>query len=261
MKNIHEVLEQVKLWVAEVGEIQRKRFYEKDFTVQTKSCAIDLVTEVDKLSEEILITKIRSVFPEHSILSEESGASERDPEYLWIIDPLDGTTNYAHQLPIFGISVALRQGPEMIMGVIYQPVLNDLYYAVKGEGAFQNGKKIEVSGTESLKQALLATGFPYDMPTDPGRKLKYFNHLVPQIRGVRRMGCAVFDLCNVAAGRFDGYWELNLKSWDVAAGSLIVEEAGGKIIYLEKEKGISLVAGNDLMCKLILEEIRKTDLR
>lgn len=259
MKNRQEVLEQVKSWVKEVGEMQVKKFYDRDYKVETKSSAIDLVTEVDKLSEEILISKIRSVFPEHSILSEECGASDRDPEYLWIIDPIDGTINFTHQIPIFGISVALQQGSEMILGVVYLPVLGDLYYAVRGGGAFQNGKEIRVSATDHLQQALLATGFPYDMPSDPDRKLKYFNYLVPQIRGIRRMGCAVFDLCNVAAGRFDGFWELNLGRWDIAAGALIVEEAGGKVIYLEGKKGVSLIAGNQAISRLIFEELVETD--
>jgi myo-inositol-1(or 4)-monophosphatase len=252
-------IDNVKKWVAEVGAIQLKRLAANDLGIRNKSTEFDLVTDVDQQSEQILIGRIKETYPGHSVLAEESGQSSRDSEYLWIIDPLDGTTNYAHGFPIFSISVALQYQGEVILGVVYIPAPGEMFHALKGDGAFLNGNRIKVSETTELKKALLATGFPYDKAIDPNNNLNYFCHMVPQIAGIRRSGSAAYDLCMVAAGRYDGYWELKLNLWDIAAGTLMVEEAGGQIIPLSGKKGISIIAANEGLGAFILAELQKVN--
>lgn len=252
MLNKQETLEKAKIWVKEVGEIQLEKLGKKNININIKSGKIDLVTEMDKLSEKILIEKIKKSHPEHSILSEESGMRDNNSDYRWIIDPLDGTTNYAHGFPVFSISVALKYKEEVILGVVYVPKLDELFFAIKDEGAYLNGERIKVSNTKKLEKSLLATGFPYDRAIDSNNNLKYFNQLVTKVRGIRRTGSAAFDLCNVAAGRFDGYWELKLNPWDVAAGVLIVREAGGEVINILRKK--LLISGNKDIYYLLLQE-------
>lgn len=254
MLDLGECLEQVKKWAREVGKLQLERLDSK-FQVNCKSSAVDLVTEVDELSEEILLDRIRDNYPDHSILAEESGVADNDSDYRWVIDPLDGTTNYAHGFSIFAVSIALEYKGEVVLGVVYIPSLDHLYWAVKGEGAFLNDKRIEISRTGNLGEALLATGFPYDKATARKNNLDNFTKLVPQARGIRRNGSAAFDLCNVASGVFDAFWELKLSFWDIAAGALLVEEAGGRVVTFNKEKGITIAAGNEGLVEKILAEI------
>ncbi|ADL12909.1 inositol monophosphatase family protein [Acetohalobium arabaticum] len=254
MLDLKECAKQVKEWARGVGEFQLERL-DSNFQVNCKSSDVDLVTEVDELSEEILIEKINNNYPDHSILAEESGVADNDSDYRWVIDPLDGTTNYAHGFSIFAVSIALEYKEEVVLGVVYIPPLDHLYWAVKGEGAFLNDEWIEISRTNNLGEALLATGFPYDKATARKNNLDNFTKLVPQIRGIRRSGSAAFDLCNVASGVFDAFWELKLSFWDIAAGALLVEEAGGEIVTFNKEKGITIVAGNDSLVEQILAEI------
>ncbi|NLI93238.1 MAG: inositol monophosphatase [Peptococcaceae bacterium] len=254
---VNQVLNHVKHWVKEVGQIQKENLGKKNLLIETKSNEYDLVTEVDKLSEEYFIKAIKEEYPDHCILSEESGEYENNGSpYRWIIDPLDGTTNYAQGLPIFSISVALQQNNETILGVVYLPMLDLLFEAVRGQKAFVNGRKIMVGNKENLKECLLATGFPYDQATNTDNNTNYFSHFVPRSRGIRRLGSAAYDLANVASGVFDAYWELNLSIWDVAAGILLVEEAGGKVIRLENKRGISIIAGNDTLSQLIYRDIQ-----
>lgn len=254
MENYSIILEKVKTWVREVGQIQLKGL-EQTLTVDRKSSEYDLVTNIDIQSEQELISRIKREYPGHAILSEESGASEEDSEYLWIIDPLDGTVNYAHRYPVFCISLALQYCDETVLGVVYVPAFNELFEAVKGQGAYLNGVRLQVAEINELSKAILVTGFPYDKATDPENNLSYFNHLVPQINGIRRTGSAAYDLCNVAAGRINGYWEFKVKRWDIAAGVLIVKEAGGEAVYLPCKKWIGLIAGNESICKLIQREL------
>jgi myo-inositol-1(or 4)-monophosphatase len=258
---LEDVLRQVETWVREVGTLQLERFTRKDWKIEWKSTEIDLVTEVDKLSEAVLIAKIKENFPEHAILAEESGASERRSDYCWVIDPLDGTVNFAHGFPIFGISVALQYRGESILGVVYIPTLGEMFSALKDQGAFLNGRRLCVARTTRLNQAFLATGFPYDRATDPDNNVKYFTGMITKVGGIRRTGSAAFDLCNVAAGRLDGYWEFKLNLWDVAAGVLLVTEAGGSLIYLDEPrgKGIHLIAANHQFAQVILDELRQID--
>lgn len=190
---------------------------------------INLVTEMDRRSEQVIVETILSSFPGHGILAEEEARVDNGSEFRWIIDPLDGTTNYAHGYPCFSVSIALEAAGEVIVGVVYDPMRNELFSAIKGGGAYLNERRIMVSKTNRLIHSLLATGFPYDRATSNENNLAYFIALLMASQEVRRDGSAALDLCYVAAGRFDGFWELKLQPWDVAAGSLIVLEAGGKV--------------------------------
>lgn len=190
--------------------------------------AIDLVTEYDLKSEQLLVEGIRTAFPADAILSEEGGGREGEG-VRWLVDPLDGTTNFAHGLPIFSISIACVRAEELLLGVIYDPTREELFHTLAGEGAFLNQAPIRVSVTSTLDESLLVTGFPYDIRSNPDNNLSYFNALAVRARAVRRLGSAALDLAYVAAGRFDGFWELRLNPWDWAAGVLLVREAGGQV--------------------------------
>lgn len=190
---------------------------------------INLVTEMDTRSERTIVEILRTAFPDHGIVAEEETSIQNGSGYLWIIDPLDGTTNYAHAYPCFSVSIALQHEQDIIAGVVYDPMRGELFSAGKGQGAFLNGKQIQVSSIDILIKSLLATGFPYDRKVCSKNNMDHFHNLLMAAQEVRRDGSAALDLCYVAAGRFDGFWELKLKAWDVAAGSLIVREAGGMI--------------------------------
>ncbi|HHV71634.1 MAG TPA: inositol monophosphatase [Clostridia bacterium] len=261
MLELNLVMREVKSWVREVGEIQKENFRKRGLVVTTKSTAVDFVTEIDRLSEKYILEKIRKNYPNHDILAEESGDQEIDSDYLWVVDPLDGTTNYMQGIPIFAVSIALKYKKETVLGVVYLPMLDLLFEGVKDKGAYLNGEKIRVAEKDRLDHCILATGFPYDRAINKDNNANYFAHFVPRVRGLRRMGSAAYDLANVAAGILDGYWEINLAPWDVAAGILILEEAGGKVIYLTEKRGVSLVAGNPVICEKILEQLRIVDER
>ena len=188
---------------------------------------INLVTEVDKISEEMITSKINALFPDHDILAEEFTDIDRGSDFRWIIDPLDGTTNYAHGYPYFCVSIALERLNTMTVGIVYDPMLDEMFVAEKGKGAFLNDREIHVSNTRGIIKSLLATGFPYDIREDSDNNLNYFNEMILKAQAIRRAGSAALDLAYVAAGRFDGFWELKLNPWDIAAGWLLVEEAGG----------------------------------
>jgi myo-inositol-1(or 4)-monophosphatase len=212
----------------EAGAIQRER-YETELDVRTKSASIDLVTEVDHACEERIVTALHRERRGDAILAEE-GRGDDHPyaEWRWVIDPLDGTMNYAHGYPRFCVSIGVQRRGETCVGVVYDPLLDELFAATRGAGATRNGRAIRVSQERELGRALLATGFAYDVHRSFEDNLDHFASFVKQVRGLRRDGSAALDLCYVAAGRFDGFWELKLKPWDVAAGNLIVEEAGGR---------------------------------
>ncbi len=209
------------------GTLQREQLWqEHDIAFKGD---VNLVTEVDRASEEMIVMALRAKYPDHDVLAEESDYGNFGSSYKWIIDPLDGTTNYAHGFPWFGVSIALEVDGEVRLGVVCHPMMNELFTAVKGEGAFLNGKPIRVSRRAPLKNSLLATGFPYDRTWDNENNFANFENFQMAARAVRRAGAAALDLAYVAAGRLDGYWEIKLKPWDVAAGTLLVEEAGGKV--------------------------------
>lgn len=198
-------------------------------TVEQKSGqSSNLVTDIDRRAEELIIRTIRDRFPDHDVLAEESGDHELRSDYRWVIDPLDGTTNFTHGLPLFCTSIGLEVRGELQLGVVYDPNLEELFTAERGKGAFLNGRSIRVSRTRSLNESLLVTGFPYNIRENPSDAVGHFNNFLMASRGVRRLGSAALDLCYVACGRFDGFWEVFLNAWDMAAGVLIVLEAGGK---------------------------------
>jgi myo-inositol-1(or 4)-monophosphatase len=197
--------------------------------VKSKSSEIDLVTEADVASEKFIVEAIRERYPEHGILSEEGMGEEQAGEFLWLVDPLDGTTNYAHGYPVFCVSIALQREGEIVLGVTYDPVQDELFHAEKGQGAYCNGRRLSVSGTDSLRRSLLATGFFYTRAFIEDNNLAEFGRIMPRVQGVRRGGSAALDMAYVAAGRLDGYWEFHLSPWDWAAGDLLVREAGGRI--------------------------------
>jgi myo-inositol-1(or 4)-monophosphatase len=188
---------------------------------------IDLVTEVDRESERFILGRIRETFPDHGILSEESPEHSSRSPYRWIVDPLDGTTNYAHGYPCFCVSVAVEREGKTAAGVVYDPLLDESFTAAPGSGAFRNGERIAVSETTDLRKSLLATGFAYDVKVSKDNNFDYFRAFVFTGQAIRRDGSAALDLCYLACGRFDGFWELKLKPWDTAAGLLILREAGG----------------------------------
>ena len=195
--------------------------------------AIDLVTDVDRTCEKTIIRTIRQDFPEHGILSEESPALMSKSPFLWIIDPLDGTTNYTHGYSCFCVSIALQKNGEAILGVVFDPIAGNLYHALKGKGAFKNNIPIAVSETSQVARALLCTGFPYDIGSSERNNLREFSVMIKTAQGIRRDGSAALDLCRVAEGIFDGFWEIKLNPWDVAAGVCIAEEAGGTATSLQ----------------------------
>lgn len=209
----------LKQHLGKVREIRQKAGQEKN-----------LVTEVDKQSEEMIIRKIRHHFPQHDILAEESAKeTPRTSDYRWVIDPLDGTTNFTHGFPVFCVSIALEYRGEVIAGVIYDPNFDELFTAERGKGAFLNAKRMRVSGVETLGKSLLVTGFPYNITENPNNAVEHFVKFLMKSQAVRRMGSAAIDLAYVAAGRYEGFWEVALNPWDVAAGALLVTEAGGQV--------------------------------
>ena len=213
---------------------------------------INIVTEVDKRSEDYILSEINAKFPGHHIIAEESGETAGDAAHTWYIDPLDGTTNFAHGLPIFSVSIAYAEAGEVILGVVYDPMRDELFTAEKGKGAAVNGTPLKVGTQEELSHCILVTGFPYDRFTNPVNNLDNFNRFALKAQGVRRLGSAALDLCYVAAGRVDGYWELRLYPWDMAAGLLIVQEAGGLITKFNGDTDIltpphSIVAANPVL--------------
>jgi len=205
-----------------------KSYIGKFFDIREKG-AKDLVTEADLHSEKNIIRTIQDKFPDHAILAEESGAKPGDERYRWIIDPLDGTINFAHQLPFFCISIAFALEGKTVMGVVFNPLDGELFSAVAGQGAFLNSNGIRVSKTTAIGDSLLATGFPYNVLSEFEAVTGRLSNLMQHAQGIRRLGSAALDLCYVGCGRLDGFWEQNLKPWDTAAGALIAAEAGAVI--------------------------------
>lgn len=190
---------------------------------------VDLVTPTDRASEALIASSLRHAFPDHAILAEEGGGTAGGNGLIWLVDPLDGTTNFAHSFPVFAVSMALR-GPEgLLVGVVYDPLRDECFTAARGQGAWLNGRPIHISDCLMLDKALLATGFPYDRRTVEDNNVAAFGVFIRRCQGIRRAGAAALDLAYVACGRLDGYWEMRLKPWDVSAGALLVREAGGMV--------------------------------
>ena len=219
---------------------------------------IDLVTEVDGEAEDLLVNAILEKFPEHHIVAEERGVVEGDNDHKWYIDPLDGTVNYAHNIPVFCVSIAYAYKGDLRLATVYDPMREELFSAERGKGAYLNEQWIQASTTSELERSLLATGFPYDMWSTPNDNLADFGRFTKLTQGVRRLGAAALDLCYVAAGRFEGFWEHSLQPWDAAAGGLIAEEAGAKVTNLADENDyvsvpVSILAAPPVLHKKIMD--------
>lgn len=219
------------------GKILRNGFG-TTFAIENKEGINNLVTEYDNLSEKAIIDYILKHYPDHIILAEESGftGKRNAGKICWVIDPLDGTVNFAHNLPIFSVSIAAELDGEILCGVIYHPLLNELFVGIKGKGAWLNDKPIHVSRNSDVMKSLLVTGFPYNVSKNPCHCIDLFVSVISQGIPIRRLGSAALDLAYVACGRFEGFWEIDLKPWDVAAGVLIIEEAGGKVTQFNNSK-------------------------
>ena len=230
--------------------------------VEYKGAVNNLVTDVDKACEKMIIDEVSSAFPAHSILAEEGGEGGDDSESLWIIDPLDGTTNYAHGFPFYAVSIAYVHKGEVLAGVAYIPSRDEMFTAVKGKGACLNGDPMRVSSVPDLEHSLIATGFAYSKQ-GKGESVKYFGRILEKAQAVRRPGAAVLDLCYVACGRFDGFWEMGLNPWDVAAGQLMIKEAGGKVTMMEGQEldiyGKNIVATNGVIHEELLNALKNSD--
>lgn len=215
----------------QAGEIL-SRGYGTRFAIEHKG-PVDLVTEYDRRSEALILKAIRRNFPEDRILSEESGVTPASGSRVWLVDPLDGTTNFAHGVPVFTVSIAAVDGQGLWLGVVHEPARAITFWGERGKGAYLGQTRLRVSGTGSLRESLLATGFPYDASSNPNNNLDHYSNFAVRSQGVRRFGSAALDLAYVAAGWLDGYWDLRLGPWDVAAGALLVTEAGGRVTDLE----------------------------
>ncbi|KPL80526.1 hypothetical protein ADN00_01375 [Ornatilinea apprima] len=224
----------LKILARQAGAILREGFG-RQHQVDYKSLT-DIVTEIDRQSEEFLTGQVLSRFPGDTIQGEEGGLTQGENGRVWHIDPLDGTVNYAHGVPIFSVSLACAWDGAVQLGVVYDPMRDEMFSARRGQGAWLNDAPIHVSQTEELVSALLVTGFPYTIREQEATNLDHFTHFCMRARSVRRLGSAALDLCYVAAGRLDGYWEIGIHSWDVAAGGLIVEEAGGRVTTLRGDE-------------------------
>ena len=257
MINLADAVLLAKEWALSAGKMQKKKLQTESFKVNTKSTKTDLVTEVDLFSEDMIKAKIEKNYPEHNILGEESGNTNKESDYTWVIDPLDGTNNYASAYPIYCVSIALKYKSEIVLGVIYVPELDEIYSAIKGKGAYKSGEEIKISNKNKLSSALISTGFPYDKKDSEIDNLAPFNKILKKIRGVRRSGSAAFDFISIASSRIDAFWEFKLKEWDYAAGKLIVEEAGGKFYQTEINGSPLVISGSNELVEKIKSIIEK----
>ncbi len=241
----------------EAGALLRSRVA-TDTDYDLKGSQHDLVTETDHLAEARVIDRLSNAFPDHGILSEERAPHQLGARLRWVIDPLDGTTNFAHGIPFFCVSIALEDAGELALGVLYDPMRDELFTAEDGRGAYLNGRPLWASTVDELKRAVLATGFPHE-PEMRQANLRHFEHFVPRTQGIRRIGSAALALAYVAAGRLDGYWDLNLNRWDLAAGALLVGEAGGRVTNARGQPlGIDeghIVASNDRLHDELLRHL------
>jgi myo-inositol-1(or 4)-monophosphatase len=253
---VKSILELAVAIAREAGALQRERCGGLR-QIETKSSAIDLVTDVDRASDDLIVGRIQTERPDDAILSEERVESAGRSGLRWVVDPLDGTTNYAHGFPHFAVSIGVEREGERAVGVVYDPMKDEMFSAARGGGALLNGQPIRVSETANLQRALLGTGFAYDVHSVDVDNLEYFARFMKRVQAVRRAGSAALDLAYVACGRFDGFWELNLHPWDVAAGLLLVEEAGGTTSDFDggpvPSSGARTVATNGPLHRAMLE--------
>jgi myo-inositol-1(or 4)-monophosphatase len=248
----------------QAGQLLRESYHQQH-RLQYKSSEIDVVTEADLASEQLIVEAIKAEFPGHDILSEESpyelGTAASESRHLWLVDPLDGTVNYAHGFPAWGVTLAVAERGRVMVGVTYDPVRDEIFWAERGHGAWANGELMQVSSTLRLRDALVATGFAYKRATLQDNNLREFGAVMPRVQGIRRAGAAVLDLAYVADGRLDAYWEMYLSPWDWAAGCLFVEEAGGVVTDIRGEPWTletdRLVASNGLLHDRLLARLEE----
>jgi myo-inositol-1(or 4)-monophosphatase len=243
----------------EAGEILRSGFGTA-MQVEHKG-PVDLVTEFDRRSEALILEAIRREYPADGILSEESGSNGVRGGRTWIVDPLDGTTNFAHGIPVFAITMAVMDDRGLHSGVVYDPLRQEMFWAERGGGAFREGRRLQVSQVDDLRRSLLVTGFPYDIATSRFNNLDHYANFAVRCQGVRRLGSAALDLAYLAAGRFEGYWDLQLSVWDVAAGALLIQEAGGRVTNIHggddfMRQDLSLLATNGRLHPAMLQVLQ-----
>ena len=235
------------------GEQHLSFWRQGNLQVDEKSNAADIVTTADRAAERAVLDCVAQAFPSHDMLTEESGLRSHDAAWRWVIDPLDGTTNFSCGLPHFNVSIGVQHNGVTVVGVVFAAALGEEFTAVKGRGACLNGRPIAPSQVKELQRAVIATGFPYDKNTNPDNNTLQVSRVVPCVRGLRRLGAAALDICYVAAGFLDGYWEMGLHPWDVCAGSLIATEAGAELVRYRPDRGISLMAANPHIFPQLLE--------
>ena len=245
----------------DAGDFLLKRLHSPRKHIQFKTSSNNLVTAMDRAAEERIVRAIRKAFPDHGIVAEERPPMDSGSLCRWLIDPLDGTTNYAHGFPVFSVSIGLECHGRMEIGVVYNPNLRQVFWARRGRGAYCNRGRLKVSRSGRLRESLLATGFPYDLRTSPDNNVNYFIEFLRHARAIRRAGSAALDLCYVAAGIFDGFWEIKLGPWDIAAASLIAAEAGARLSGMRGEPlsvySGNIVAGNAKIHTQMLQVIRR----
>lgn len=243
----------------QAGKILSENYEKKDLQVDYKG-VIDLVTEVDHQSEAYLLGEISRLFPGHQVMTEESTGLDGSKEHLWILDPIDGTVNFAHGVPVFSVSLAYIHYGELTLGAVIDPMRNELFTAEKGKGSWLNGRRLQVAQASDLARSLLVTGFPYDMWHTSKNNLENFANLSLKTQAVRRIGSAALDLCYVGAGRFDGYWELKVRPWDIAGAMLVAQEAGALVTLADGAPNhlaepLSVLAANPVLHAKILAEL------
>lgn len=251
------MLENVIECAREAGKIAMRYFRcENKISVENKLNDSDIVTIADKASEDFIKRYISENFPDHAILSEESGEKPGSTGYRWVVDPVDGTTNFYAGIPFWAVSIGVERDGVKEIGVVYVPALDELFYARRGRGAFLNGKPIHVGAENHLSRSVISTGFPVDKDVNPDNNMNNLEVVLPKVRDIRRLGSAATDICYVAAGFLQGYWEMNLHEWDVNAATLILEEAGGCATRFREDRGISLVCGNTPIHDQLLSLLR-----
>lgn len=256
MTSLNAILDHAMTMARAAGEVQLKLFRSQELEIATKQNDFDVVTAADKASEKIIIESINKNFPDHSILTEESGLSLKgNGDWQWVIDPLDGTTNYSAGLPWFNVSIGIKHNGKTVAGVVYAPRLREMFAATLNGGATLNGSPIKPSLTPTLSKAVISTGFPYDKATNPDNNLDNVERVMPVVRGLRRMGSAALDICYVAAGFLDAYWELNLHEWDVCAAMLIAHEAGAITHRFRPDRNWCIIASNVPLASLLKDII------
>ena len=258
---MYPALSELKILAQQAGVILRAN-YGNQQRIKHKTSQTDLVTEVDYASEKFILDHLHLRYPDHEIVAEESGQHGDNHTHSWYIDPLDGTVNYAHGIPIFSVSIAYSKNGQVRLGVVFDPMRDECFSAERGKGAWLNGQSIHIAQAEELANSLLVTGFPYDTWSAKENNLDHYARFSVRSQGVRRLGSAALDLCYVAAGRFDGFWELRLSPWDVAAGGLIAEEAGALVTNIKGEKNYltavpSILAANATLHAQMLSTLQR----